>query len=148
MSDAQVPSFDIDDVAVEFYHVVVVVKVDVYLMDLTVKASEFLNETRRGEDEESCTAHQHERGHDKMCGKEEYHSKDVFEYAMLEPAETKSFREEDMLKVPHIACREEKKFIIHPEEMVFFCPWSFSPGEPVEYGVYLRGTVYFGDHVE
>lgn len=148
MSDVQMPSFDIDDIAVEFYHVVVVVQVYVYLMDLTVKASELFNETCRCEDEEACTAHQHKRGHDNMHREKKYNCKNIFEYTVFEPAKTKCFREEDMLKVSHIPCGEEEKLIVHLEKMMFLRSGLLSPCKFLKYSVDLWCMVYLGDNIE
>jgi hypothetical protein len=143
-----VPAFDIDDVPVKFEHIVLIVKVDVDLLYFSVKGSEFSNETQRGEDEETGCAHQHERCHDEMDGKEEYNGKDVFEYAVFEPSETQGFGEEDMLQVPHIACGEEKKFVIQFKNMVF-PGFGYLPfGKYIKYGVYFGGTVDLGNHIE
>ncbi|BAF71942.1 hypothetical protein SUN_0985 [Sulfurovum sp. NBC37-1] len=148
MPDAQMPSFDIYDVTIEFDHIVVIVKVYIDLMYLTVKTPEFFDETRRSKDEETCTTHQHERCHDEMYGEEEDHGEDVFGHTVFEPAETKSLREEDMLQVTHVPGREEEKFVIHFKEVVFLCSGCFAFGEPVEYGTDLWSPVYPGDYVE
>ena len=141
-------SFDIDDVAVEFYHVVVIVQVEVDLPDFPVETSELFDETQRGKNEEPCTAHQHEWGHDDMHREKKDYGEDVFEHTMLQPSETQGFRKENMLQISHVPGREEKEFLIHFKQMVFLCSQCFSPGQLVQHRTDLRGPVYFGDHIE
>ena len=78
----------------------------------------------------------------KKCGK------DVFEHSVFEPSETQSLREENMLKIPHIAGREEKEFLVHFKKMVFLCSRSFFPGKHIKNRADLWCTVYFGDDIE
>ena len=147
-SDAEMPSFDIDDVPVKLDHIVFVVKIDVDLLYFTVKTSELFYETQRSEDEETGPAHQHERGHNDMGGEKKECGKDVFEYAMSEPTEPEGLREEDMLQVSHVPCREEKKLVIHLEEVVFLCFGSLSGSELCKHCVYFGCTVDLRNNIE
>jgi len=147
-SDLEMSSFDIDDVTVKFDHVVLIIEINVDLPDLSVKTSEFFDETQGGKDEEPCFAHQHERCHNEMDRKKEKGGKDIFEYTVFEPAETQGLREENMLKVSHVPGRKEKKFIIHFKQVVFLCFWFLSGSELCKHGIYFGCTVDLCDNIE
>jgi len=74
--------------------------------------------------------------------------KDVFEYAVFEPTEPEGLREEDMLQVSHVPCREEKKLVIHLEEVVLLCFGFLSGSELCKYRIYFGCTVDLCNDIE
>ncbi len=109
-----------DNISIKLKHIVIIVKIDGYIIHFTIKTSESFDETHRRKDKKSLRAKEHKGGHNHMDRKEEKGSKQIFGYTMFQPPETQCFGEKDMLEITHIACREEKDIIIEPKEVMFF----------------------------